>query len=35
MQIENATDIDDDIDNILEIQQQKHPHHLLHAVAYY
>lgn len=34
-QIENAEDIDENIDNILEVQQEKHPHSLLHAVAFY
>lgn len=33
--IEAAEDIDETIDKILEEQQQKHPHNLLHAVAYY
>jgi len=33
--IENAEDIDENIDNILEVQQEKHPHSLLHAVAFY
>ncbi|KAH6915000.1 phosphoprotein phosphatase [Coprinopsis sp. MPI-PUGE-AT-0042] len=33
--IEAAEDIDESIDKILEDQQQKHPHNLLHAVAYY
>lgn len=33
--IEGADDIDDDIDKILEVQQEKHAHNLLHAVAYY
>lgn len=33
--IENAEDIDESIDTILEEQQEKHPHSLLHAVAFY
>ncbi|KAF8192497.1 phosphoprotein phosphatase [Pholiota molesta] len=33
--IEGAEDIDEDIDKILEVQQEKHPHSLLHAVAFY
>ena len=33
--IENAEDIDENIDGILEVQQEKHPHSLLHAVAFY
>ncbi|KAF9482489.1 Ssu72-domain-containing protein [Pholiota conissans] len=33
--IESAEDIDEDIDKILEEQQEKHPHGLLHAVAFY
>ncbi|THG95409.1 hypothetical protein EW026_g6241 [Hermanssonia centrifuga] len=33
--IEDASDIDEDIDNILESHSEKHPHSLLHAVAYY
>ena len=35
IQIEASEDIDETIDKILEEQQQKHPHNLLHAVAYY
>jgi len=35
MQIEDAEDIDESIDGILEVQQENHPHNLLHAVAYY
>lgn len=33
--IESAEDIDESIDMILEEQQEKHPHTLLHAVAFY
>ncbi|TFK28825.1 phospho protein phosphatase [Coprinopsis marcescibilis] len=33
--IEATDDIDENIDKILEVQQEKHPHNLLHAVAYY
>ncbi|KAJ6538591.1 Ssu72-like protein-domain-containing protein [Mycena sp. CBHHK59/15] len=33
--IENAEDIDVDIDAILQAQEQKHPHNILHAIAYY
>jgi len=34
-EIESAEDIDESIDMILEEQQEKHPHSLLHAVAFY
>lgn len=34
-QIENSNDIDEDIDGILQVQQEKHPHSILHAVAFY
>ncbi|GLB33711.1 putative phosphoprotein phosphatase [Lyophyllum shimeji] len=33
--IEAADDIDERIDEILQAQQEKHPHSILHAVAYY
>ncbi|KAJ7937142.1 phosphoprotein phosphatase [Mycena leptocephala] len=33
--IEKAEDIDQDIDTILQMQQQTHPHSILHAVAFY
>ncbi|KAH9853846.1 Ssu72-domain-containing protein [Lenzites betulinus] len=33
--IENASDIDEDIQGILQAHQEKHPHSILHAVAYY
>ena len=34
-QIQASKDIDEDIGKVLEVQQEKHPHNLLHAVAYY
>jgi len=33
--VEEADDIDESIDKILQEQQEKHPHSLLHAVAFY
>ncbi|KDQ64857.1 hypothetical protein JAAARDRAFT_239922 [Jaapia argillacea MUCL 33604] len=33
--IEASDDIDEDIDKILQTQQERHPHSILHAVAYY
>jgi len=33
--VEKAEDIDDSIEIILQEQQEKHPHSLLHAVAFY
>ncbi|KAL0949726.1 hypothetical protein HGRIS_009766 [Hohenbuehelia grisea] len=33
--IEGSNDIDEDIDTILAVQQEKHPHSILHAVAFY
>jgi len=33
--IEAADDIDESMGQILEVQQEKHPHNILHAVAYY
>jgi RNA polymerase II subunit A C-terminal domain phosphatase SSU72 len=33
--IESSNDIDEDIDKILLNQQEKHPHSILHAVAFY
>ncbi|KAI0698896.1 Ssu72-domain-containing protein [Cytidiella melzeri] len=33
--IEGASDVDEEIDGILQAHQEKHPHNLLHAVAYY
>lgn len=35
LEIENAVDVDEEMAEILEKQEQKHPHSLLHAVAYY
>ncbi|KAI0751286.1 Ssu72-like protein-domain-containing protein [Daedaleopsis nitida] len=33
--IENAKDIDEEINDILQAHQEKHPHSILHAIAYY
>ncbi|KIJ70185.1 hypothetical protein HYDPIDRAFT_104862 [Hydnomerulius pinastri MD-312] len=33
--IEASQDIDEDIDRILQVQQERHPHSILHAVAFY
>lgn len=33
--IEISRDIDEDIDRILQVQQERHPHSLLHAIAFY
>jgi RNA polymerase II subunit A C-terminal domain phosphatase SSU72 len=33
--IEATDDIDENMNAILQLQQEKHPHSLLHAVAYY
>ncbi|KAI0921947.1 hypothetical protein AcW1_004209 [Taiwanofungus camphoratus] len=33
--IEASNDIDEDMNDILQVHQEKHPHSLLHAVAYY
>ncbi|KAI0643727.1 Ssu72-like protein-domain-containing protein [Trametes meyenii] len=33
--LENAKDIDEEINDILQTHQEKHPHSILHAVAYY
>jgi len=33
--IENANDIDEEMERVLQIQQEKHSHSLLHAVGFY
>ncbi|KAG1874532.1 phosphoprotein phosphatase [Suillus subalutaceus] len=33
--IEISQDMDEDIDRILQVQQERHPHSLLHAIAFY
>ncbi|KAL4075942.1 phosphoprotein phosphatase [Scleroderma citrinum] len=33
--IEGSQDLDEDIDRILQVQQERHPHSILHAVAFY
>ncbi|KAG6857345.1 RNA polymerase II subunit A C-terminal domain phosphatase [Tephrocybe sp. NHM501043] len=33
--IEAADDLDERMDDILQVQQEKHPHSILHAVAFY
>lgn len=35
LQIEKSEDIDTEMDGIIQAQQDKHPHQILHAVAYY
>lgn len=35
LQIDNATDLDDQLDDILANQMERHPHQLLHTVAFY
>jgi len=34
-QIDNATDLDGQLDGILATQMENHPHQLLHTVAFY
>lgn len=33
--VEASQDLDEDIDKILQVQQERHPHSILHAVAFY
>jgi len=33
--IEASDDVDEDINHILQLQQERHPHSILHAVAFY
>lgn len=35
LQIESASDMDDEIDRIIAAHQQRHPHEILHTVCYY
>lgn len=35
IQIESARDVDEEIDGIIAAHMQKHPHEILHTVAYY
>lgn len=35
LQIESSNDIDEDIDKILRLHQEKHPHSILHSVCYF
>lgn len=34
-QIEGSQDLDEEIDKILQMQQERHPHSVLHAIAFY
>lgn len=34
-QIEAATNVDEEIDDIIRTQSAKHPHEILHTVGYY
>jgi len=33
--VEGSNDLDEDMDKILEVQQENHPHNILHAICYY